>query len=230
MKVFIDLGAYIGDTLEMALKEYRSFDRFYAFEPLSKNFRILKDKFSNSDKIFLINAAADIITGKSRLYIGDEFGDQGSSLCENKINVFKDKTELVNTIDISKFLRDNFDPKDKIILKMDVEGKEYDIFEKMIEDGSMQYINKIFCEWHYDRINISKEKHDKIVDRLNKLGFFLIGQNEWDEFSSIPKKGLEKAKFYLKRNILFFKIYLKKNYPNLFSQLKRIRDFVKKKR
>lgn len=226
MKVFIDLGAYNGDSLEVALKKYRNFDKFYAFEPPGKNFKILKDKFSKNNRVFLINAAADIKTGKSKLYPGDEFGDLGASLCENKTNIFKDETELVDTVDISKFIRDNFKPNDKIILKMDIEGKEYDVFEKMIEDKSIQYIDRIFCEWHFDRINIPKEKHDKMVEKLNKLGFFLIGDNEWDEFSLISKKGLEKVNFYIKKNILFTKIYLKRSYPSLYYRLKRIKDFL----
>jgi hypothetical protein len=31
---------------------------------------------------------------------------------------------------------------------MDIEGSEYEVLPKMIQDGSIDYINSIYVEWH----------------------------------------------------------------------------------
>ena len=79
MKIFIDLGAYKGDSIDVALKVYKGFDRYYAFEPSGDSFRVLHHKFDKKRKIYLINAAADILTGKGKLFIGKDPGNRGAS-------------------------------------------------------------------------------------------------------------------------------------------------------
>ena len=54
----------------------------------------------------------------------------------------------VESIDLSKWIIENFDRNDLIVLKMDVEGAEYKILPKRFEDGSVNYINYAFIEWH----------------------------------------------------------------------------------
>lgn len=54
----------------------------------------------------------------------------------------------VESIDISQWILDNFSKDDFIVLKMDIEGSEYQVLPKMIKDGSIGYINHAFIEWH----------------------------------------------------------------------------------
>tara|TARA_Y200000002_G_scaffold310978_1_gene267891 strand:+ start:913 stop:1614 length:702 start_codon:yes stop_codon:yes gene_type:complete len=54
----------------------------------------------------------------------------------------------IESIDLSKWIIDNFDKNDLIVLKMDIEGAEYKILPKMFKDGSANYINYAFIEWH----------------------------------------------------------------------------------
>lgn len=201
MKIFIDLGAFTGDSLERALLRYKGYDRFYAFEPLGNNFELLKRRFSKTNNIVLINAAAYINTGESKLYLGREWGDLGGSLCKNKMTCFKDRFEEVKTLDFSEFIMSNFKHRDKIILKIDIEGTEYELLDKMISDGSIKYISEIYCEWHYDRIGMNYKTHQGYIRRLRKLGFNLVGENRFDEFTLVSNVGkiklqIEKYKFY----------------------------------
>jgi len=75
MKGFINLGAYEGDTLEMALKKYIDFDCIYAFEPFINSFEVLQHKFGNIFNIFLYNCAVGTITGKTKLYLHQNIED-----------------------------------------------------------------------------------------------------------------------------------------------------------
>jgi len=57
-EVFIDCGAYIGDTVNKFLKRCPDYKQIVAFEPEQKNFKKLKAKYGNNTKITLINAGA----------------------------------------------------------------------------------------------------------------------------------------------------------------------------
>jgi FkbM family methyltransferase len=54
----------------------------------------------------------------------------------------------IESIDLSKWIMDNFSKEDHIVMKMDIEGSEYKVLPKMIHDGSIDYINSIYVEWH----------------------------------------------------------------------------------
>ncbi len=61
----------------------------------------------------------------------------------------KDETAIeVNIIDFPKYLAQQSSHYDKIIVKMDIEGAEVDLLEKMIADGSIDLINVLYVEFH----------------------------------------------------------------------------------
>ena len=190
MKIFIDLGAYTGDTLRIALEVYKHFDRFYAFEPFSASFEVLKETFVGREEIILYNAAADVTTGQKKLYLQsahDLCPNAGHSLLSGKSNVREDTFEIVASVDFSTFVTSTFSMSDTIVLKIDIEGMEYDLLAKMIDDESIRYINKIFCEWHATRANIGKRRHKEIIKRLRKCGLDVSGVNRRDEFVRVMK-------------------------------------------
>ena len=45
-------------------------------------------------------------------------------------------------IDLSLWIQENTYKDDYVILKLDVEGAEFDILRKMIKDGTFQWIDK----------------------------------------------------------------------------------------
>ena len=85
------------------------------------------------------------------------------------------KVANLEMIDLSKFIIDNFNITDYIILKLDVEGAEYAILEKMIKDRSIEYINELYVEFH----DFAKENdnHDNVL--IDKLKQFNIIFKRW---------------------------------------------------
>jgi hypothetical protein len=69
----------------------------------------------------------------------------------------------VRTIDLSNWLRQNTRIFDYVILKLDVEGAEYNILEKMIRDRTIRRINHLFIEWHWDRVGVPHDRHLRLV-------------------------------------------------------------------
>jgi len=209
MKYYIDVGMYNGELLEKVISIYPPFDKYMGFEAIPQLCEEAKDRFKNNSKVTIINKAAGIKDKDNvKFYMcyckekggckgkGSEIGT-GSTLLKNKIrgNIDKSKFIYVDVIDFSKYIIDNFREIDEIYLKIDIEGSEYELLDHMIKTGSINYINKLFCEWHYHKMKDYKQnkkefkkKHYKLVSRLNKFGFNLKGNNVDDEMDYIIKR------------------------------------------
>jgi hypothetical protein len=83
----------------------------------------------------------------------------------------------VQTVDISKFIKDNFSIEDHIILKLDVEGAEYQIIEKLLNDDAFKYIKKLYMEWHTQWLPNYKQTEIDLVERMKKIN---VSYEYWD--------------------------------------------------
>ncbi len=92
----------------------------------------------------------------------------------NKLYKWHEDIE-VESIDLSKWIINNFSKEDFIVLKMDIEGAEYKIIPKMFEDGSVNYINYAFIEWHDWVMPEFKNSTGELVGRLQQANVQLGG-------------------------------------------------------
>jgi hypothetical protein len=84
-------------------------------------------------------------------------------------------TVTVRTITLETLFREQ--AIDRVgLLKLDVEGAEYAILEKMLRDRTLRRINHLFIEWHWAKIAVPESTHRALVDRLTKHVPIL----EWD--------------------------------------------------
>ena len=81
----------------------------------------------------------------------------------------------VEAIDFSKWVLENFTEEDFIILKMDIEGSEYKVLPKMIEDGSIKFINKLIIEWHNWQFPQYNELTSSLSTEISSSGVQVIG-------------------------------------------------------
>jgi FkbM family methyltransferase len=205
MRYFIDIGTYNGELLEEVICKLPSFDRYIGFEPVPSMCEESKARFKNNKKVKINQLAISTSFKKNiKFYVsyckekggctgeGTEVGT-GSTLLKKKQTGMIDKTVFikVKTIDLARYIMSNFKKEDYIVLKIDVEGKEYDIFEHMIQTGAIKYINKLYCEWHIAKFNtdgrINRRRHNKVVEKLIKNGIDITGDNHYDEISSTLK-------------------------------------------
>jgi len=174
--VFIDLGAFDGDTVELALKHLPPFDDVYCFEPLAIHCETMKSRFQGRG-FHVINAAADVVEGSTRIFMGGKYGDISCSIYEGNPNCTSDFI-VVSTIDFPKFLRETVRASTvptHITLKLNIEGSEYPILERMLEDGSISMISSLYCDWHWQCVSMREEEHHALVARLRRKGFPLCG-------------------------------------------------------
>lgn len=91
----------------------------------------------------------------------------GGTLREN----FKIKKQI-KCFDFSKYIKTNFQKNDYLICKLDIEGAEYAVLEKMIIDESISYIDKLFVEFHshfFTNKSEMQEKEKQIREKCSKL-------------------------------------------------------------
>jgi len=62
---------------------------------------------------------------------------------------FREKDKIkAPCIDFSKWIRSKFHDNDEVIIKVDIEGAEYFVLEKLIQDGIPPFIKNVNIEWH----------------------------------------------------------------------------------
>ncbi len=114
-EVFVDCGAYIGDTIEQFnLITSGKFKKIYAFEPDKNNFNQLSKKCKEIDKtkIFCILGGVYNFTGEVNFM---ETGDPIARIIDSKQSV------PINVLSIDDFMKDKEAPT---FIKMDIEGSE----------------------------------------------------------------------------------------------------------
>ena len=133
-EIFIDMGAYNGDTIEEFINACGgNYKHIYAFEPNPKNFRKLSKKFPDNKNITLFNAAAGSKTGTMKISANE--GRMSHSADSGKCR------------EIPVFAADEAVGEQATIIKLDVEGAEYDALmgaEKHISNGA-----KILCSLYH---------------------------------------------------------------------------------
>jgi len=178
-KIFIDGGARIGETVEIILdprEDLKGCD-VYFFECNDSHYDTLNNiKETNKNYNFIIRTEA--LWDKEdtmNFYISvDKWGDLGCTLDPTKIEKLDlDNPKQVKTIRFSDFLN-QFSDDDYIIVKLDIEGAEYNVVSDLLSSGAINKINEIYIEWHdgFFNKNSSQLKHE-----LSKLD--IIVNNNW---------------------------------------------------
>lgn len=146
----IDLGANVGDVTEIFLN--LDADSVIAVEPLRANYEFIAKRFESDDRVRALHSAVGPTPGVQSLYIKpvgvpDNFGSTGSSLRIDKTNVSCETTEVVDVVTLSSLLQNPVR-----VLKMDIEGSEYDIMREAIVAGTLQRAQVILYEDHVRKV------------------------------------------------------------------------------
>lgn len=140
----------------------------------------------------LIKKLVSNYTGEVEFIIDPVDADGSSIVKEKNIDFYKKvKNEdcpvvIMPCIDLSEFVQQKAQYYEEIVLKLDVEGAEYVILEKMYQDGTLKHIKKLYAEFHWNKIDMPKEQHDALIKKLPPF----LEIEYWDaaEFS-VHKKG-----------------------------------------
>lgn len=174
----IDIGANVGLFSEYILN--KGVKKLYAVEPCSRAFDNLNAQFYNRNNVVLIKKAIDSTVGERLLYTPEDNTTISTLEMVNGDPGFTRRqitSETVETITVPKLLEDNGLTKVSL-LKMDIEGAEYNVFESLSADD-FEKITSFLIEFHHNKDG----KLKKILDKLNKYGY---NYSLYKQSTSIP--------------------------------------------
>ena len=147
-KIYLDLGANNGETINQFIRSVPESNEFeiFAFEPNPVFWKKLEMLGSN-----LIRKAVWTENKMINFYVGH---DNGSTVCLDKTtgDIDYDNPIKVWAIDFSEWVKNNFSKDDYIIVKMDIEGAEFEVINKLIDCETINYFNEFKVEFHPNKI------------------------------------------------------------------------------
>jgi FkbM family methyltransferase len=142
LRLVVDIGAHVGAFVCWAASRATT-ARIVAFEPEPRNFNDLKANVLRNDlkgRVELVNAAAASVDGEMALHVQGDDRQLSSVVANAGVAV------PVRCINLDEYIRTSLDgPID--LLKMDVEGAEWDILPSLGDD-TWARISRVVVEVH----------------------------------------------------------------------------------
>lgn len=169
-KVFIDCGAHCGESINRAKRQFGLDTMIVSFEAVPAFAEGLQELYADDNLVQVMNAAVYVKDDILSFNLSPACTD-GSSLLKTLNNNHLATTIEVPCFDLSSWIKSSFEPSDYIILKLDIEGAEYDVLEKVIADGTIKMINELWGEWHYGHIidNLTEQEKQPFINRVATL-------------------------------------------------------------
>mgnify|MGYP003121333512 CR=1 len=180
-KIFIDAGANLGQSVAAWLNyinktqgdikqwEIHSFEASQQlWGKLVENTRRVVDEspYDASElNIALYNKAVWI---NNDGVIFHDMGNESSSTDLRKAGNLTHGETYTHSMDLSEFIK-NYSMDDMIILKMDIEGGEYEVIPHLYETGALKYVDICFLEIHACKMtgeNVSIEMDYNLIKML----------------------------------------------------------------
>ena len=167
----LDLGANVGDvSLVMWLRGAK----VLAVEPHPEAFKKLRSRTSNLKNIVSINMAISSQICIQRLYLHESIVNKAdtnnllalskaSSLKKEKDNLNENYFEVEGITIIELLKTQNFKPN---LIKCDIEGSEYEIYQDLIAIAKQEDCRIIYLECHSKKYKRWTNKHDKMLEMI----------------------------------------------------------------
>ena len=167
-KYFIDCGAHCGESILTAKQRFGNDINVVSFEPVPGLAKQLQEIHQNNPTIQIQNSAVWINDDIKKFHLSEAYTD-GSSLLNSLNNLRNDHYIEVNCFELSTWLSETFTEEDYLILKLDIEGAEYEVLNKMIEDDTIRLVNEFWGEWHDMKMDDERTKtlSKKVKSYLN---------------------------------------------------------------
>lgn len=149
---FVDCGAHKGQSIIKAREIYGENIQVHSFEIIPLLTYELNKIYEKYNNIIIYNKGVWIEDTIKEVHISRTKASWGNSLYNrfNKNDTIKIK---VDCIDFCKWVKDNINPNNYNILKLDIEGCEYEVLNKLMDLNLLEYFNDLVGEWHHDKIN-----------------------------------------------------------------------------
>lgn len=178
--VIVDLGSTIGLFTAYALDQNPNI-KSICVEMNSEFHKVCADTFKHNPNIFPINSAIYKKSNEKIIFksLKEDLGDLGNTIVDN---LFTDQiySSTVDTISLDDIIT-NYNIDRISLLKVDIEGYEYELFENLSDD-TLNKIDKIFLEFH--RV-VDPNRKLNLINRLMINGFKMKMFNDVNFYSTV---------------------------------------------
>lgn len=181
--VIMDIGMNIGDSTMFFLSN-NNVEKVYGYEPFFDTYihakDNLKDFLENDEKrIDIYNFGLSDSNYKVKVLYNEDMSTGLSSVSDNikkgydvyngcgiKIEEGKEKNIEIKLVDVASELERIIDnhPDCNYVLKVDCEGDEYNIIQRLSDTQLLSKVSYIIIEWHY-------KGKDVLLEHLRNFGF-----------------------------------------------------------
>jgi len=164
VKIFLDVGAHVGETLNAVRDPKYGFDRIYCFEPAQVCWPALdgvRDSRVRVCRYGLWNR-----TTSHALY---DVGSIGASLFAEKFGDER-KHETAEFVRATDWVRDHVHEGDEVYLKLNCEGAECDIVEDLLDSGEFARIRSAMIDPDVRKIPSLAYRERELRERLAQAG------------------------------------------------------------
>ena len=153
--IVFDIGGFRGEFAEQI---YRSSPcKIFVFEPVLEHFNFLTEKFAGNLDIRLFNFGLDAKNQKIEIALSSNSSSYNRKMGNNNL-------ETIELKDIVEFLME--DKVDQIaLMKINIEGAEYDLLDRLIEKTDLQNIQNLQIQFH-DFFPAAKARRSKLVKQI----------------------------------------------------------------
>jgi len=178
-KIFIDLGAYTGDTLLLYRDHFFVTDTFErvppgtswvwqaeAFEVDPTNLQIMTERFKKElADIYNVTTLYPVAAWNQDTMMPFQLSPKAANKNDGALG--GSGATKVLCYDIGAWFMNHLKPRaqDSIVLKMDIEGAEVEALDTLEKHGALDFIDHLVLEWH-DYIDAKVSSHRARLDGL----------------------------------------------------------------
>lgn len=167
-----EIGGYTGKFTENIFQRYRC--TIHVFEPVSKFYKVLHEKFDNEPKVKVNDFGLGANTEEVKMSI---VGDMTSSFRDEKNEGY----ELVKIVSFEEYINNN-NIENIDLVNMNIEGGEYPLLRHLVETGLINKIDKLQVQFHMVIENCHEERDAIIKELLKTHDSYLSVPFVWDGF------------------------------------------------
>jgi FkbM family methyltransferase len=174
MRIFVDVGAHYGETLDVALDPVWGFDRVFSLEPSAPCHRVLsrfRDPRLIVEQIGLSNKNDTAI-----LYGAGLLG--GSVYAEKRQLAEEIEQETIRLEKASEWLAKNIPSDSEVFLKLNCEGSEVDILADLLDSGAISQVKSVYVDFDIKKVAGQEGRQAEIENRLTRAGVRFISTDQ----------------------------------------------------
>ena len=206
-KVLVDVGAHTGETLSVAMQEKWGFDQIYSFEPASPCWPSL-DRMAD-DRVKILRFG--LWSQDAQMILHDP-GSIGASVHQSK--AARPNSLLAEFKDAAKWFDDNIDPSDEVVVKLNCEGAECEILDRLLEAGHLENVSELLIHFDVRKVPGQEFREAETRHALDRAGVryrsaetIFFGRNTQEKTANwlawYNAKGVRKLRYSLVRRVEF---------------------------